>query len=317
MNGISVFVKPLLLVAASIVSGICFSSPTREFVPDKLVNPDAYYPEGPQIVADGLLVAEMSMDRLVLISTNGTNAVRVVWEEAGCGPTSVKLIPTGGYWVLCHMGHKVVRLNASFEKIRIFQQTVSARPISWPNDGSVDLKGNLYLSSSGIFSLGTPAEGRVIRIDVATDAATELADGIRYSNGVLVQRKLGRILVSEHLNRRVLSYPLLGPTKLGSPSVFFDFRSAPIVPDSYELSGPDGLASFLDGDICIPDYGNGRILVVSRDGNLLTQIPLKLRFVTNVAISADERSLFVTMIRDISSERLNGIVQKFIIKQKD
>ena len=45
------------------------------------------------------------------------------------------------------------------------------------------------------------------------------------------------------LNRRVLSYPLLGPGRLGPARVFFDFKAAPAVEGAYELSGPDGIAN--------------------------------------------------------------------------
>lgn len=280
----------------------------KQFAADVVLNPNAYYPEGPQLVADGLLVAEMPKNRIVLVASGGN---KVVWQAEGCGPTSIKRIPTGGYWVLCHMGHYVVRLSDSFETVKTFNQTTSARRITWPNDASVDSAGNLYLSSSGLFALDAPADGRVVFIDIAAGLASDVVGGIRYSNGVLVQEKLHRLLVSEHLNRRVLAFPLLGKGKLGPKKVFFEFRKAPAVANAYEQSGPDGIAAFADGDICVADYGNGRILLLSHDGKFLTEIPLKYRFVTNLAIAADQGAIFVTMTRDNASEARDGIVQKF------
>jgi gluconolactonase len=283
----------------------------KEFLPDLVVNPEAYYPEGPQWVDGGLLVAEMPRNRVVLVSEAGR---KVVWQSDGCGPTSIKRIPTGGYWLLCHLGHAVVRLNDTFAPVKVFTQTASGRRISWPNDASVDSQGNLYLSSSGLFSLQAPAEGRVIFIDASTGVATDLAGGLKYSNGVLVQERLKRVLVSEHLARRVLSFPLVEKGKLGPPSVFFDFRNAPAVQNAFDQSGPDGIAAFADGDLCVADYGNGRILVLSGAGRYLSQIHLKYRFVTNLAVSPDQSAIFVTMTRDNASEQLDGIVQKFKVK---
>jgi hypothetical protein len=43
----------------------------------------------------------------------------------------------------------------------------------------------------------------------------------------------------------------------------------------------------------------------------LTQISLKYRFVTNLAIVRDQHTIFVTMTRDNSSQELDGIVQAF------
>lgn len=44
----------------------------------------------------------------------------------------------------------------------------------------------------------------MIRIDSESNKGVELAGGIRYSNGVLLRRDRNSIIVSEHLNRRVL-----------------------------------------------------------------------------------------------------------------
>ncbi|TMH64275.1 MAG: SMP-30/gluconolactonase/LRE family protein [Betaproteobacteria bacterium] len=299
----------IVVVAMGCAADASADTPHKEFTPDVVVNPNAYYPEGPQLIDEGLLVAEMPRHRIVLIGKGGER--KTVWQADGCGPTSVKQIPGGGYWVLCHLAGYVAKLSPTFQTVQTFQQTTSGRRISWPNDASVDSSGNLYLSSSGLFSLQAPAEGRVVFIDVATGTASDIASGIRYSNGVLVQERQKRVLVSEHLNRRMLAFPLLDKGKLGPSTIFFDFKSAPAAPDAYEQSGPDGIAAFADGDIAVADYGNGRILLLSGGGKFLTQIPLKYRFVTNLAIARDQRTIFVTMTRDNSSPELDGVVQAF------
>ena len=302
-------VSAMTALAFASSSAAAADNPHKTFTPDAVINPTAYYPEGPQLIDEGLLVAEMARDRVVLIANSGER--KTVWQEQGCGATSVKRIPSGGYWVLCHLGAYVAKLSPTFQTLQRFTQTTSGRKITWPNDGSVDSTGNIYLSSSGLFSLQAPAEGRVVFIDVASGVASDIASGIRYSNGVLLQEKAKRLLVSEHLNRRILAFPLLEKGKLGPSTVFFDFRSAPQVPDPYDQSGPDGIEAFDDGDILVPDYGNGRILLTSPNGRFLTQIPVKYRFVTDLAISRDQRTIFVTMTRDNSSQELDGIVQAF------
>lgn len=283
----------------------------KQFVPSALVNPNAFYPEGPQLIAEGLLVAEMPKNRVVLIDEG---QIKTVWHAEGCGPTSIKKIPPGGYWVLCHLGHFVARLDRNFATIRIIEQTTSARRIAWPNDASVDSAGNLYLSSSGQFSLSAPAEGRVVFIDERSNIASDLAGGLRYTNGVLVQEGKRRVLVSEHLRRRILAFPLMERGKLGSPVVFFDFNDAPAIPDAYEQSGPDGMAAFTDGDICVADYGNGRIIVLSESGRFLEQFLVQYRFVTNMAIAKSQKSIFVMMTESNASPDLHGVVQEFKIK---
>src|SRR5438067_7265246 len=129
-------------IVASIVAGTAMTvvatcwpidalgeTPHKEFTPDLLINPAAFYPEGPQLIDEGLLVAEMPRHRVVLIANNGER--KTVWQADGCGPTSVKRIPSGGYWVLCHLGAYVAKLSPSFQTVQTFTQTTSGRRITW------------------------------------------------------------------------------------------------------------------------------------------------------------------------------------------
>ena len=298
----------LLLFTPSALLG---QSLAKTFTPEEVTNPVAYYPEGPQIIPEGLLVSEMAKDRIVLLAHGNAE---VLWSATGCGPTSIKQIPSGGYWILCHLGHQVVRVDSQFRTLRTFLYTNSGKRITWPNDASLDAKGNIYLSSSGPFSLEAAPQGRVVYIDLESGIPQDLVTGIRYSNGVLVQEGRSRILVSEMLNRRILSYPLIGPGKLGPARVFFDFKNAPAVTDAYDLSGPDGIAEFGDGDILVADYGNGRVLLISDQGRFLDQILVRYRFVTNMAITKDQGSVFILMTESNASADLHGMVQRFSVR---
>ncbi|PWR20694.1 SMP-30/gluconolactonase/LRE family protein [Zavarzinia compransoris] len=303
------------LAVAVLAAGPAAGGGARHFTPAQVLNPDARYPEGPQLLADGsLLSSEMPRDRVVRSAPAGTAAV---WSEPGCGPTSVKRLPQGGYWVLCHLGHHVVRLGEDFTTIATVAAADDGSRITWPNDASVDAGGNLFLSSSGLFDDRAPATGRLIRIAAADNRAQVLAGGIRYANGVLVQAAAGRVLVSEHLGGRVLAFPLLGPDRVGPPVVFFDFAGLPPVMRPYDLGGPDGIAAFADGEILVANYGNGRLIHLSARGDLLGIVPVDLRFVTNMAIAPDRRSLYVTMTRDNSNPRLDGVIQRFAVEGRE
>ncbi|MDD3444869.1 MAG: SMP-30/gluconolactonase/LRE family protein [Zavarzinia sp.] len=287
----------------------------RVFEPAEIVNAEARYPEGPQLLADGsLLSAEMPMNRIVRSRPEGTETV---WHDRGCGPTSVKRLPAGGFWVLCHLGHRVMRLSPDFETIAEITMADDGSRVTWPNDASVDSGGNLFLSSSGLFSLQAPATGRLIRIDAASNKAHVLAAGIHYSNGVLVQEALHRVLVSAHLDGRVLAFPLEAPDRVGPAAVFFDFRDAPAPAHPYDLGGPDGIAAFADGEVLVANYGNGRLILLSPEGKFEAVVPVALPYVTNMAISPDQKSLYVTMTRDNESSRLDGLVQRFAIRTEE
>ena len=302
------------MASAAGAAGASEGAIARKFSALATPAPVAHYPEGPQLLEHGLLVAEMPLDRVAKLERG---KLEPVFAQAGCGPTSVKRIPSGGYWLLCHLGHRVLRLDDKFVLVATIESSIDGARITYPNDASVDPQGNLYLSSSGTFAPDAPAEGRVVFIAVASNEAKVLAGGIHYANGVLVEPIEGRLLVSEHLEHRVLAFPLRAPGEIGERSVLFDFKAAPAVRAPYELSGADGMARFANGDVGVADYGNGRIILFSARGEYLDQLPLEYRFVTNFAIRPDQSGIYVTMTRDNSSAELDGVVREFRIQSKD
>src|SRR5436305_15249842 len=90
-----------IAIALGVAIDATADTPHKGFTADAIVNPNAYYPEGPQLIDEGLLVAEMPRHRIVLLANSGER--KTVWQADGCGPTSIKRIPSGGYWVLCHL----------------------------------------------------------------------------------------------------------------------------------------------------------------------------------------------------------------------
>src|SRR5437879_2535618 len=123
-----VMFNAVMAIAVACAAGDAIADNARKvFVPDAVINPSAFYPEGPQLIDEGLLVAEMARDRIVLIANGGER--KTVWQAEGCGPTSIKRIPSGGYWVLCHLGALVAKLSPAFQTVQTFKQTTSGRRI--------------------------------------------------------------------------------------------------------------------------------------------------------------------------------------------
>src|SRR5262249_5799651 len=145
------------------------------------------------------------------------------WHRRGCGPTSVKTDSHGGFWVLCHLDHRVIHLDKDFKALAEITHARNGNPIVWPNDATTDEQGRLYVTSAGIFDLDAPATGAVYFID-HKHQAVEVLKGLRYANGIFLDRKRHQLYVSEHLNRRIHRYDLLAPGKVGRQEVFFDFR---------------------------------------------------------------------------------------------
>jgi len=278
-------------VAGLFLTVLIFSATVYGASPDQTpLDLPAFYPEGPTVSRGNLLWAEMSADRIR--KYDGSETV-TVWQRQGCGPTAVKFDGHGGFWVLCHLNHRVLHLDNNFTILGEITHARNGREIVWPNDATVDDNGRLYVTSAGIFDLDAAATGAVYFID-RKHQAVEVLKGLRYANGIFLDRKRQQLYVSEHLNRRIHRYSLLAPGKVGSHEVFFDFRDAPSSLFSYPLAGPDGLMVRENGAVLVAEYGAGRILEISRERRFVRQLNVPMQFVTNMTLWPNAGTLIVT-----------------------
>jgi sugar lactone lactonase YvrE len=241
----------------------------------------ADYPEGPLWHHGRLYYAEMMKDRIVVSDLQSTSTF---WRLPGCGPVSVAPYRGDEILVLCHLIHRVVRVSAEGESIQVIAHDGDGRPFVHPNDSSADGKGGVYFTASGEFALAAPATGAVLHL-AADGTLRRLAGGIRYSNGIAFDGAHHRLLVSEHLDRRILAYPLRADGGLGPPQVFFDFERLPFADEALDpLAGPDGLELTDDGRLIVAEYGAGRIHLVSPAGAWLGTLGGFQRYVTDMAL---------------------------------
>lgn len=243
----------------------------------------ANYPEGPLWYRQKLYYGEMARDRVTISTDLKTTAT--FWEMPGCGPVSVAPYRQQELLVLCHMAHKVVRVSMAGATIRAIDRDSGGLPIVHPNDSSPDDKGGVYFTASGEFNPSAPATGAVLYLD-RDGKVRRLADGIRYANGIAVDLKNRRVFVSEHLNRRVLAFPLLDDGSLGRRIVFFDFAAIRRTPrfELDALAGPDGLELDDTGRLIVAEYGAGRIHLVSSAGTWLGTQDGFRRYVTDMVL---------------------------------
>jgi sugar lactone lactonase YvrE len=256
-----------------------------------IVNPEAYYPEGPLWHGGRLLYTEMGADRVQ--AWDGTKNA-VVWTRAGCGPTSIADGGAGTLIVLCHLQNALARIDLNGATIKMIERDANGAIFLTPNASINDRKGGVYFSSSGQFDPRAPAEGSVLYLGPGEDVPRRLAAGIHYANGVALSRDGRTLYVSEHLERRVLAYPVADDGSLGMRRVFVALdRVAPPGPRGWDV-GTDGLAVDRHDNLYIAEYGAGRVVVVDKNGGFLSAIQIPERYVTAPAFGPDEARVFVT-----------------------
>jgi sugar lactone lactonase YvrE len=248
----------------------------------------ASYPEGPLWVGERLLYAEMPLDRVVEWQAGQR---RDLWREPGCGPTAIAPFRTGEFIVLCHLGGRLVRLDASGRKIGEFKASSAGEVLRNPNDCHADGRGGVFLTDAGIFMQGAPATGKVFHL-AADGSLRKILDGIYYANGIAVDFARKRLLLSEHLARKVWQFDLRDDLSLANRRLYLDVdRYVSRDEIDFAETGPDGIEVDKEGYVFIPVYGAGRMLVVAPNGTV-SKVAVPVKFVTNIAVS-DTRAVIV------------------------
>mgnify|MGYP003385893685 CR=1 FL=1 len=264
----------------------------------------AKYPEGPLWQGGKLYVAEMGADSVFI--REGLEK-RVFFRQRGCGPTAIAPYQNG-FVVLCHLGHRLALIDAQGALLRNVESDSTGKPFDDPNDCFADAQGGVYFSDPGLFSKDSEANGEVYYLDARGKVRVVAAD-LRYPNGVYVDRARGRLLVSEHLARRVLAFPIRGAGQLGPAAVFADIEALTPQRGQYREAGPDGLERAPNGEILVALYGEGRLLRLNEDGKLLGEILVPAPFVTNMAFDGQGRGAVVGAFVNDLPPFLGGVWQ--------
>lgn len=254
----------------------------------------ASYPEGPLWVGERLLYTEMGANKVVEWKAGQR---RDFWQEPGCGPTAISLYRDTHFIVLCHLRGKLVHLDAAGRKIGEYRSAADGEVLRDPNDCHTDGRGGVFFSDSGIFMQGAPATGKVFHL-AADGTLHKVLDGIYYSNGIAVDFANKRLLVSEHLARKVWQFDLRDDLSIANRRLFLDvgrYFSADEI--DYAETGPDGIEVDREGTIFIPVYGSGRMLAVAPDGTV-SKLAVRPKFVTNIAISATSAAVVGAFAND-------------------
>src|SRR5262249_33910277 len=116
----------------------------------------------------------------------------------------------------------------------------------------------------------------------------KVLEGFHYSNGIAVDFANKRLLVSEHLARKVWQFDLAEDLSLSNRRLFLDVgKYFPAEEIDYAETGPDGIEVDRDGTVFVPIYGSGHMLAVAPDG-AVSKLRVATKFVTNIAIAGDK-----------------------------
>ncbi|MFT4180098.1 MAG: SMP-30/gluconolactonase/LRE family protein [Thermomonas sp.] len=238
--------------------------------------------EGPATGPDGALYAvsfgrDGTIGKVTGLPGAGKAELFVTLPEGSTG-NGIRFGRDGTMYVADYTGHNILAINTATRAVRVFAHLPDAHQ---PNDIAIAPNGTLYASDPDWKN----ASGQLWRI--ATDGSVTLLEtGMGTTNGVEVSPDGKRLYVNESVQRKVWAYDIAADGSVSGKRLLIQF------PDH----GMDGMRTDACGDLHIARYGAGNVAVVSPDGKLLREVPLKGSKPTNVAFGgSDGRSVFVTL----------------------
>ena len=220
-------------------------------------------------------------------------------------PNGLAMTADGAVWVAESLNPGVFRLSLDGELSRVLSE-VEGEPLLWPNDLCVGPDGALYVTDSGLLveELLTsvednevsedwedlPVDGKLIRFEPGSGAATILDRGFRFTNGIAWGPD-GLLYVSESFSGNVYRCRVEAGRMVGERELFANVRD-PEFPEP-GMRGPDGMAFSSDGRLWVTVFRQGDLTVLRPDGSVERRIELPGRSPTNVAFGPGGR-IYVT-----------------------
>ncbi len=280
------------------------------------------FPESPIVHNDGsVVVSEMAAGRITRVRPDGV--IETVAETGG-GPNGVAQLPDGRL-VVCQNGGSTfgfgpwpydfvgcatlfrpvgppdrpvvpgLQLVEADGRVSALCTEFATRsggtlPLMRPSDICVDGDGGFYVTDGG--TLRNRSRGMTGLLYGTVDGGLrEIVYPLEMPNGVALSPDGGLLYVAETRTRRVWEFTLDGP------GVVSGARGLATVPSGGPLNvgGADGLCVDAAGRILVATLGTGGVTVFSPTGELLGTISADDPMTTNVALSPDGDTVFMTL----------------------
>lgn len=280
------------------------------------------FPESPIAEADGsVLVSEIAGGRLTRVRPDGT---KEMVADTGGGPNGIARLPDGRL-VVCQNGGSTFGVGpwpyafdgcvmlfrpvgppaaAVTPQIQIVEADGSVRtlttefttpdgrrlPLIRPSDVCVDSVGGFYVTDGGT-TRGRARDVTGVLYGTPDGELREVVHPLEMPNGVALSPDGSSLYVAETRTRRIWEFGLDGP------GVVRTARGLATVPSGGPLNvgGADGLCVDAAGRILVATLGAGGVTVFSADGELLGAIAADDPMTTNMTLSPDGATLYMTL----------------------
>ena len=286
---------------------IACAAPSAPAADVKVLNDDAHFAEGPIWYHGKLYYVEY--DRNSVTTWDGAKN-RIFWSKAGCGPSAVIPTSSGEFLTTCYDSGAIGRVSAEGKDLAPYTHDKDGHPFVGPNDFAPDHRGGIYFTCSGT-APGPVIDGKIFYLAPDGTITQEAAD-VHSANGIVVSND-GKILYAiETEEHRLIQFRIAPDGSLSDRRVFLNLDDLThnvvhIYPDGVKMDSKGVLYIGQNPrDVHAPLAGT--IFIVNAEGKLLRTLKLPSPGVPNLALSPDEKTVYVMALDQLDKSPYQGKV---------
>ena len=273
----------------------------------RILNDDAHFAEGPIWYHGKLYYVEY--DRNSVTTWDGAKN-SVFWSKQGCGPSAV--IPTahGEFLTTCYDSGTIGRISVDGKDLPPYTHDKDGNPFVGPNDFAPDRHGGLYFTCSGT-APGPLIDGKIFYVAPDGTISQKAAD-VHSANGIVVSNDGRTLYAIETEEHRLIQFKIRPDASLSDRRVFLNLDE---LTNNVTHIYPDGVKIDSKGHLYIGQNPRdahaplaGTIFVVDAEGKQLRTLKLPSPGVPNLALSPDEKTVYVMALDQLDKSPYRGKV---------
>jgi gluconolactonase len=273
----------------------------------KVLNEDAHFAEGPIWYHGKLYYVEY--DRNSVTTWDGAKNA-TFWSKPGCGPSAVIPTLSGEFLTTCYDNGTIGHIAADGRDLPPYSHDKDGHPFVGPNDFAPDHHGGIYFTCSGT-APGPVIDGKIFYL-AADGTISQEATEVHSANGIVVSND-GKILYAiETEDNRLIQFKIGADASLSERRVFLNLDELThhvghIYPDGVKIDSK-GLLYIGQNPRDVHAALAGIIFVVDAAGTLLRTLQLPSPGVPNLALSPDEKTVYVMALDQLDKPPYKGKV---------
>jgi sugar lactone lactonase YvrE len=271
----------------------------------KVINDDAYFPEGP-LWHDGKLFY-VEYGRQTVMTWDGKQN-QVFWKQDGCGPSAVASNGAGDFFVTCYDSGSIAKISPDVQTVANYTKDKDGHTFVGPNDFAADKDGGIYFTASGPWE-SAPIVGDIFYI--AKDGTIALvADDIHAANGLALTLDGKTLYCAETEASRLIQFTVQSDASLTDRRMFVELGE--LMP-SHTRMYPDGIKIDSKGNIYIgadtrDEKSPAPILVTDSKGKFLRAIDTPSLEVPNLAFGPGDKMIYAMALDELNDAPWHGQV---------